>query len=173
MGYEDTGRSWKPGAFLVLVFAFLVGGYVAAVTLIDPSAEVLVQEPAPVFVRPDLEFQKIAESWADTHSYSLGEKSIISTYDQDGSVNGSQNVTTGRYACDNFSKDLSNALEEKGYNAEYCVGDALWCKPWEEEDKSCKHAWVKVEIYIEATTGEILNSSDYRRNYVEEKCGRK
>lgn len=141
------------GSVLTLLFL----GYSFDAHLFDQTIYADYSSPLD---HPLQEIQEIATTRAKSHNYSLGEMVEI---------NGS-NVTVGRYACDNFSRDLISDYEARGYKAQYCRGDALWCNPWEEDDESCGHAWVKVEIYIEATSGRLLDSERYRQNYIEESC---
>lgn len=145
----------------IITLAFI--GYEFDVKITEDSATVYTDSP-------ELEIQQIATEWADSHNYTLGEEQERHTFDSDGNINTTVTHIEGRYACDNFSKDLIKELGERGYDAEYCTGDALWCMPWEKESKSCGHAWVKAEIYIEATSGKILNPRDYRTKYIETKC---
>src|SRR3989304_1931859 len=69
------------------------------------------------------------------------------------------NYEFGVYDCEEFSKQLIQRLNDAGYETEYCVGNANLKGTME------KHAFVKVkEIFIEATTGEILSPSDFDKN---------
>ena len=132
------------GAILLLIYL----GYTFNFEIIDNSDKNIDYT--------ELEFQTIAIANAEAHNYSLG--------------NTSENVTDGVYNCQNFSKALVYDYQEHGYHAEYCTGDALYCLQWEKENGNCRHAWVKVELYVESVTGKILNSTEYRRNYVVDEC---
>jgi len=67
------------------------------------------------------------------------------------------------YNCDKFSKELVRRLRDYGWNAKYCYGKVSW-------NDQYYHAWVKVEVPIEATTGKILEPSKYKNNYEEYWC---
>jgi len=62
------------------------------------------------------------------------------------------------YNCDKFSKELVRRLRDYGWNAKYCYGKVSW-------NDQYYHAWVKVEVPIEATTGKIIEPNDYKKNY--------
>lgn len=70
------------------------------------------------------------------------------------------------YNCMNFSQSLKGRLTEDGYDAKVCYGSLREC-----EGAFCSHAWIKVEeLYIEATTGQIISPSEYADKYEEKSC---
>ena len=73
---------------------------------------------------------------------------------------------TGRdeYVCRHFARDSIEILNANGYDSEYCVGVAIW------NGSTTRHAWIRSSIYIEATTGEILTSSKFNKNYDLREC---
>jgi GT2 family glycosyltransferase len=83
-------------------------------------------------------FQRIAEEVASSHEYSPD------------------------YNCDDFTRELVRRLREAGYEAERVEGYALWCQ---DGTSRCRHAWTKLTIYIESTTGEILTPEKYEEMY--------
>lgn len=85
-------------------------------------------------------FQQIAEDVANSHEYS------------------------DDYNCVDFTRDLVKALKEAGYEAEKVVGYARWCDP-NKNSNDCLHAWTKVTVYIESTTGKVLTPEEYEENY--------
>jgi len=73
------------------------------------------------------------------------------------------NVYSDEYDCENFSEDLIARLNESGYEAEYIRGD--FCV-----DGCGCHAWVKLCLYVEATSGDILEPDYYKENYIHNNC---
>ena len=70
------------------------------------------------------------------------------------------------YNCRNFSQALTERLKEDGYDASVCYGSLREC-----EGVFCGHAWGKVEdLYIEATTGQVISPSEYASKYEEKTC---
>ena len=85
-------------------------------------------------------FQRIAEGVANEHEYSSD------------------------YNCVDFTKELVKRLEEAGYETDEVEGYALWCGS-NGNFHECQHAWTKVTVYIESTTGEILSPDKYKEMY--------
>jgi hypothetical protein len=74
------------------------------------------------------------------------------------------------YDCTEFSRDLILALNKSGISA-YCLSGGYLCK-----DKVGLHTWVEImadgKIYpVEATIGEFINASDYKKCYHEVERG--
>ena len=75
-----------------------------------------------------------------------------------------------KYNCRHFTEELIKRLRADGYKAKYCIGIY---KPCTENNpvEQCYHAWVKVtNVYIEATTGQVIEPKDYKRWYDEKYC---
>ena len=69
------------------------------------------------------------------------------------------------YNCDEFSRELVRRYADAGYLVSYCEGYIIDCgKP------NCRHAWVKVETYYEATNGIQITPDVYQEQYKEEFC---
>lgn len=68
------------------------------------------------------------------------------------------NYTDG-YKCAAFSKELQHRLEDAGYTAYYVVG--------KYNSTNNNHAWVVVEVPIEAVSGKILHPDTYKEMYSE------
>lgn len=66
------------------------------------------------------------------------------------------------YNCQNFSKELIKKLAEEGYEAYYIEGEVF--SP--EDNKFHGHAFVKLCVFVEATSGEILKPEDFEKNYI-------
>jgi len=75
-----------------------------------------------------------------------------------------QNTYNDTFKCGEFSKELVRRLKENGYEAEYIKGELCVEKPC-----GC-HAWVKLSIYVESTSGEILTPDYYKENYIPNNC---
>lgn len=88
-------------------------------------------------------FQKIAEEVANNHNYNLTD-----------------------FNCEDFSAELAHKLAQEGYKAEVVRGTLKNCNP-ESDVYECRHAWVKVEVNIEATNGSVLDPNFYEENYKE------
>lgn len=159
------------GSVLIVILMCAGIGVIVTFSIIRYDVDMKITDQAAVIniIEPGLQVQRIAKDWADTHNYTFGVEVTRYIYDSNGTINGTETAIEGRYACDNFSMDLIQELENNGYEAEYCNGDALWCMPW-ETNTTCRHAWVKTYIYIEATSGRILDPVEYRTRYVEEDC---
>ena len=74
------------------------------------------------------------------------------------------------YDCSQFSYDLTIALRQAGYDAHTQTGywhyiDGETCSEFDKEHWNCKHEWVMVRVFIEATTGEIIEPKTYEREY--------
>jgi len=67
-----------------------------------------------------------------------------------------------RYNCRHFTEELIKRLRADGYKAKYCIGVYKPCTESKPEEY-CYHAWVKTTVYIEATTGEVIEPKDYKR----------
>lgn len=67
----------------------------------------------------------------------------------------------GSYSCGDYSGELANRLKSDGYEAYYCQGTY--------GNSSMEHAWVKVVVYIEATTGRVIEPR-YYEEYNERFC---
>lgn len=65
------------------------------------------------------------------------------------------------YSCGDYSNELANRLKSDGYEAYYCQGTY--------GKDSMEHAWVKVVVYIEATTGRVIEPR-YYEEYNERFC---
>lgn len=65
------------------------------------------------------------------------------------------------YSCGDYSNELANRLKSDGYEAYYCQGTY--------GNKSMEHAWVKVVVYMEATTGKVIEPR-YYEEYNERFC---
>lgn len=59
------------------------------------------------------------------------------------------------YMCLSFSRELKHRLEDSGYKACIVTGELF------EENKTSLHAWVVVEVPIEATSGSIISPEGY------------
>lgn len=63
-----------------------------------------------------------------------------------------------RYNCDDFSRELIRRLEDYGWEAKYCYGKVSW-------NDQYYHAWVLVEVPIEATSGKVIEPNRYAKDY--------
>jgi hypothetical protein len=86
-------------------------------------------------------FQKIATEVANSHDYDI------------------QN-----FNCEDFSSELANKLTQAGYTTEVIRGTLKNCNP-SDDTYNCRHAWVRIEVNIEATNGSILDPDFYEDNY--------
>lgn len=76
-----------------------------------------------------------------------------------------QSYLFNAYDCEQYSQELVRRLQNVGYAAEYCTGNA------DLGQGQVLHAWVRVpSIYIEATTGQVIEPVVYAKNYFG-KCG--
>lgn len=98
-----------------------------------------VQVPAYNYDTPL--FQKIATEVANSHDYDI------------------QN-----FNCEDFSSELAHKLAQAGYTAEVIRGTLKNCNP-SDDTYNCRHAWVRIEVNIEATNGSVLEPSFYEENY--------
>lgn len=69
----------------------------------------------------------------------------------------------GHYVCSHFSRDLTCALQEEGYEAYFMSGKRI--EVCNETLEGCSHAWVKLCVNIEATEGRIQPPDYYNRTY--------
>ena len=76
-------------------------------------------------------------------------------------VSNSHEYNRTGYNCRNFSIDLVAQLKEAGYDAEYCSGTY----------NGSPHGFVKVEVYIESTSGLIITPDRFNSDYTIKKCG--
>ncbi|UCG95732.1 MAG: hypothetical protein JSV92_01640 [archaeon] len=98
--------------------------------------------------------------------YNIPGDSYLSSFDKIVKEVAEEEYDIRKYNCKNFSQKLSQRLLDQGYQAKICQGTLRECSR-----AFCGHAWVKVEeIYIEATTGEIINPSEYEEGYSEKFC---
>ena len=65
------------------------------------------------------------------------------------------------YSCGDYSTELAGRLQRDGYEAYYCQGRYT--------PTGTEHAWVKVVIYVEATTGKAIDPR-YYAEYEERFC---
>ncbi len=148
---KSEKRTFTTLEVIILCFIFgAVGAFLTACVFCIGSAPIddyfdFVGDPNDYIEKPV--FVKIAEHLADERIYN-----------------------EEHYNCVNFSKELVRRLENQGYNAEYCVGDALWCNVSEEEDGSCRHAWSKIELFMESVSGELLSPEEFGKNYKIDYC---
>lgn len=96
-----------------------------------------VEIPVPIENLPL--FQKIAIEVANSHDYNLKN-----------------------FNCEDFSRELAHKLALEGYKAEVVRGTLKNCNP---ENDNCRHAWVRIEVNIEATNGSVLDPDFYEENY--------
>jgi len=82
-------------------------------------------------------FEKIALHLADEHNYSKPD-----------------------YMCGQFSQELKHRLQNAWYTACYIEGDHA-------NSNKTNHAWVLVEIPIEATSGKVIDPKKYIEKYEE------
>lgn len=68
------------------------------------------------------------------------------------------------YNCQDYSRDLVKALNFIGYDADRVFGRLKNCDP-DEDEFECYHQWVRLNIFIESTTGEIIEPDNYKENY--------
>ena len=79
------------------------------------------------------------------------------------------------FNCKDFSEELVRELKAAGYHARIeisedarigrCLFNPRWWKEEFGEDLFC-HAWVVLEIPIEATTGKIIEPEKYEEEYL-------
>lgn len=76
------------------------------------------------------------------------------------------------YNCEQFSQELQRRYNNLGYETYYCTGIAKWCMKGEKNSYDCRHAWVKVCSYVEATNGRFIGPEEFEKNYSLSKCER-
>jgi hypothetical protein len=67
------------------------------------------------------------------------------------------------YDCDDYSRELVKRLQSDGYESYYCQGT------YSNGINTVEHAWVKVVVYVEATSGKVINPVEYQ-GYSERFC---
>jgi len=74
---------------------------------------------------------------------------------------------TSDYNCDEYAWELLRRYKNAGYEAYYCEGysNYRYCR-----SENCKHAWVKVCQYVEATKGQFTSPQDFAEKYVKSFC---
>jgi len=72
---------------------------------------------------------------------------------------------THEYNCDEYSWELVRRYKNAGYETEYCEGYINPCNY-----VNCRHAWVKVCQYVEATSGEFITPQDFSEKYSKSFC---
>lgn len=71
-----------------------------------------------------------------------------------------------KYNCWDFSTDMVKALQNAGYNAKIVLGGAnCTCEEWNKTTCTGSHAWVELDLMVEATNGQILSPESYNRCY--------
>jgi len=109
--------------------------------IVVENIEIMEKEvPVHTYEDPPI-FQEIAIDVANNHDYDL------------------QN-----FNCEDFSSELAHKLALEGYKATIIRGTLKNCNP-EDDMYNCPHAWVRVEVNIEATDGTILDPDFYEENY--------
>jgi hypothetical protein len=89
------------------------------------------------------QLQQIAENNSNEHEYVLN-----------------------KYDCTEFSKQLIVRLKDAGYNAKFCEGYSDF------NGQKSLHNWIKIEsVYVEATSGKIIEPDYYAIHYSKEVCG--
>lgn len=76
----------------------------------------------------------------------------------------SEQFNTSEYVCRHFAWDSIAELTKRGYESEYCSGTSLL------SNSSGTHAWIKVNLYIDPSTGELLSNERYNGFYEVHRC---
>lgn len=71
-------------------------------------------------------------------------------------LNDERNLMVTHYDCDNISRELVRRLQLQGFDAQYVEG-------WFNDTIYGYHAWVSINLLIEATTGELVRVEDYNK----------
>jgi len=76
------------------------------------------------------------------------------------------------YNCESYANELVRRYNNAGYETYKCEGrmNDNYCTPEGREKYDCRHDWVKVCSYVEATTGKPITPDDYKNQYIESWC---
>jgi len=89
---------------------------------------------------------------------------FVQDYELEVFLEGSKKYDVNNYNCVHQSQALINKLTEMGYETEMVCGG-------NNSTNSTGHAWVKLTVYIDATSGEILKPNAYAEKYpIQGKC---